>query len=185
MPRHNGDSTSGTIVGVRGVSRDLGQLLEGALLVVALIVAAAFALVAVAHVADRAFINYQAGSRMGLALYTREGILYPPIFHEGFYGGTRMMPVPILLHAGISFLTSEFQASGKLLTYLSFLALLIVAFQAMRSLGCSAARSAVLLAAVTASGVGIWTSLSISYDALPVALQPSCSSLGPEAEPRS
>jgi len=41
----------------------------------------------------------------------------------------------------------------------------------MRSLGCSAARSAVLVVAVTVSAVGIWTSVTISYDPLPVALQ--------------
>src|SRR5512132_4007575 len=41
----------------------------------------------------------------------------------------------------------------------------------MGSLGCSAARSAVLLVAVTVSAVGIWTSVTISYDPLPVALQ--------------
>jgi hypothetical protein len=72
---------------------------------------------------------------------------------------------------GLSFVTGEFLVSGKLLTFLSYLALLGVAFRAMRSLGCSAARSAVLLVAVTVSAVGIWTSLTISYDPLPVALQ--------------
>jgi hypothetical protein len=41
----------------------------------------------------------------------------------------------------------------------------------MRSLGCSPVRSAVLLIAVTVSAVGIWTSLTISFDPLPVALQ--------------
>jgi hypothetical protein len=156
---------------VRSVGRDLGRLFERALAVFAIVAAASFAFVALAHVTDRAFITYQAGSRMGLALYAREGILYPPLSHGGLYGGTRMMPVPILLHTGLSFVTGEFLASGKLLTYLSYLALLIVSFGVMRSFGCSAARSAVLLAAVTVSAVGIWTSLTISYDALPVALQ--------------
>ena len=166
-----GDSTSGAIVAVRRAWRDVGQFFESALVVFAFVAAASFAFVAIAHLSDRAFITYQAGSRMGLALYAREGILYPPLFHEGFYGGTRMMPVPILLHAGLSFVTGEFLGSGKLLTVLSYLALLAVTFQAMRSLGCSAARSAVLLGAVTVSAVGIWTSVTISYDPLSVALQ--------------
>ena len=171
MLARTGDPTSGAIVAVRRAWRDVGQLFEKALVVFALVAAASFAFVAVAHLFDRAFITYQAGSRMGLALYAREGILYPPLFHAGFYGGTRMMPVPILLHAGLSFVTGEFLGSGKLLTFLSYVALLAVAFQAMRSLGCSAARSAVLLAAVTVSAVGLWTSVTISYDPLPVALQ--------------
>src|ERR671935_512350 len=114
-----GDPTSGAIVAVRRAWRDVGQLFESALVVYAFVAAAAFAFVAIAHLSDRAFITYQAGSRMGLALYAREGILYPPSFHEGFYGGTRMMPVPILLHAGLSFVTGEFLGSGKLLTLLS------------------------------------------------------------------
>ena len=95
MPACTVDSTSGAIVAVRRASRDVGQLFERALVVFAFVAAACFAFVAVAHLFDRAFITYQAGSRMGLALYAREGILYPPFVHEGFYGGTRMMPVPI------------------------------------------------------------------------------------------
>jgi hypothetical protein len=63
------------------------------------------------NLSDRAFITYQAGSRMGLALYAREGILYPPFLREGFYGGTRMMP--ILLHAGLSFVTGEYSSQGS------------------------------------------------------------------------
>jgi len=65
------------------------------------------------NLSDRAFITYQAGSRMGLALYAREGILYPPFLREGFYGGTRMMPIPILLHAGLSFVTGEYSSQGS------------------------------------------------------------------------
>jgi hypothetical protein len=171
MARRNSPSITVPIVPVRSISRDVGQLFEWALVVFAVVAAASFVFVAFAHLSDRAFITYQAGSRMGLALYARDGILYPPLFDHGFYGGTRMMPIPILLHTGLSFLTGEFMASGKLLTLLSYLALLFVAFRAMRSLGCSLVRSAVLLIAVTVSAVGIWTSLTISYDPLPVALQ--------------
>jgi hypothetical protein len=171
MPAYTIDSTSEAVVAVRRAWRDVGQLFERALVVFAFVAAASFAFVAIAHLSDRAFITYQAGSRMGLALYAREGILYPPFFDGGFYGGTRMMPIPILLHAGLSFVTGDFLVSGKLLTFLSYLALVWVAFGAMRSLGCSAARSAVLLVAVTVSAVGIWTSLTVSYDPLPVALQ--------------
>jgi hypothetical protein len=147
-------------VAVRRAWRDVGQLFERALVVFAFVASASFVFIAVAHLSDRAFITYQAGSRMGLALYAREGILYPAFFHGGFYGGTRMMPIPILLHAGLSFATGEFLVSGKLLTFLSYLALLGVAFGAMRSLGCSAARSTVLLAAVTVSAVGKSISLA-------------------------
>ena len=89
---------------------------------------------------------------MGLAMYARERMLFPPFFHDGFFGGTRMMPIPILLHAGLSFVTGEFLGSGKLLTFLSYLAMLGVAFGAMRSLGCSAARSAVLLVRAVSGG---------------------------------
>src|SRR3990170_6104932 len=163
--------------GVRGPAesrafvRDLGRLAERVLPVFALVVAIAFVLVAAAHATDRAFIQQQAGSRMGLAQYAREGILYPPLLQDGHYGGTRMMPIPVILHAGIGSLTDEFLVSGKLLTYVSFLALLFLAFVTMRSLGCSSGRSAALAVAVAATRVGLATSLTISYDALPVALQ--------------
>src|SRR4030095_7351185 len=90
MPSCTVDST-GSIIAVRRAWRDVGQLFERALVVFAFVAAASFVFVAVAHLSDRAFITFQAGSRMGLAKYAGEGILYPQFFQGGFYGGTRMM----------------------------------------------------------------------------------------------
>lgn len=155
----------------RGILPDLSLVFEGFLPWLALVAGAMFVSLAVIHVNDRAFITPAAGSRMGLAGYARDGTLYPPLFSHGFYGGTRMMPVPILLHAAFSLVTGEFLASGKILSYLSFAALALVGLAAMRSQGCSTIGSCVLVCLVAASHVGISASLLPSYDAMPVALQ--------------
>ena len=168
--RRSGFSSSGTN-GVGEMTWELGRLFDRAVPVAASMLLAALTVVAVIHLRDLAFVDHQSSPRMGLARYARMGTLYPPLFDGEHYGGTRMMPIPILLHAGLASLTDEYVTSGKLVSSLSFLGLLIVSFAALRRLGCSVARSAVCVAAVATSAVGTWTSLAISYDGLPVAIQ--------------
>lgn len=127
--------------------------------------------VAVAHVDDLNFVQEAAGSHMALARYARDGVLYPPFFEDGYYGGTRMMPLPILFHAGVSLLTGEFLVAGKVAGYLAFGSALAVAAFMVRGIGMSWGWTAALLAAVTASWVGFLASLPISYDGIAAAAQ--------------
>jgi hypothetical protein len=149
----------------------LSLVFDRVLLLLALTVAASWLILAIAHINDRAFIAWDDGARMGLAQYARRGILYPPLFENGVYGGTRFMPIPIMIHAGLSWITGEFLASGKLMTYLSFAAVVGVTFLAMRQVGCSPMRAAALIGAVSTTWVAVLASLGISHDPLPIALQ--------------
>ena len=60
----------------------------------------------------------------------------PELFDGTSYGGTRHMPVPILLHAAFARLTGEYITSGKLVGLLGTVGLMIAVFGFLRSLGC-------------------------------------------------
>lgn len=149
----------------------LPRVLETMLIVLACLAAASWFLVAIVNVDDAALLTWDDGARMGLADSLGRGTLYPPLFDGIHYGGTRFMPLPILVHGGLSFLTGELVSSGKLATYLSFAGLAVAMFAAMRRLGSNRVRPVVLIATLVATQVGALASLAVTPDALPVALQ--------------
>ena len=83
------------------------------LLVVAVATFALVVLLAVVHANDRYDVGAASGSWMGLAAAARNGVWYPPVFANGFYGGTRYMPLPILLQAGASFAAANLLLSAR------------------------------------------------------------------------
>jgi len=150
---------------------DVSRVLEAVLVFIVVFVTVSWILIAVVHVGDRAFVFWPEASRMALADSARSGMLYPPLYEDGLYGGTRYMPIPILLHAAASVFTGELIASGKVVTYLSFGVLLRVIWVATKRSGASVRRAAVLGAGLVATDVGARASLGISHDPLPIALQ--------------
>ena len=77
----------------------LVTLLLIALIVGAVAIAGALAL---AHARDRHWINIASGSWIALGWHAEHGALYPPLRDDaGTFGGTRYMPLHILLHAGL------------------------------------------------------------------------------------
>jgi len=170
-PSRGAQRSPGTIVDRSSPAVHLAQLLERTFPILIGLVALSWILVAVAHVGDRALLSWSDGARMGLADSLLRGTFYPPLFDGSAYGGTRFMPIPAVLHAALASLTGELVVSGKLMTYLSFGGLTAATFAAMRSLGCSRWRSAILIAAIVATGVAARASLGISHDPLPLALQ--------------
>jgi hypothetical protein len=81
------------------------------------------------------------------------------------------MPLPVLLHAGMSRLTGEYLVSGKLLSLATMLAVAVVMWRVLRSGGCPAPLSAGLVAAVFASQTGLLAAAGLRGDALPLLLQ--------------
>jgi hypothetical protein len=167
------------------VLSDVPRALEVLLLITAALAALSWILVAVVNLNDRALISWDDGARMGLAGYLRAGTFYPPLFDGIHYGGTRFMPIPILLHGVLSFLTGELLSSGKLATYISFAALAGAMVAAMRRLGSTLGRAIVLIACIVVTQVGVLASLAASPDALPVALQLGALLLVVRSESRS
>ena len=54
---------------------------------------------ALAHVDDGRSVDHVAGTWMALATAANAGTLYPPFYEDGYYGGTRFAPLPIVLQA--------------------------------------------------------------------------------------
>ena len=172
--------TEGTAEGIEGTSPDapafafpqeVASALRGLLTALTGLVAVSWVSIAVYHAHDRFAVGWTQGAWMGLAQSARRGALYPPLYDGSHYGGTRFMPIAILLHAQLARLTDDYLFSGKVLSYLSFGFLLVCTVAVLRSLRCPTYLGMALSAAVLASGTGLFVASGIGADALPVALQ--------------
>ena len=148
-----------------------GSLPRLVLIVVVAGVVISWGIVAAVHVRDRFMVGWGEGAQMALGASAADGVLYPPLFDGRSFGGTRMMPVPILLQAASSLLVHDQLLASKLATYLTFLLLAAVLYRTLRSLHCSPLTALAFIAVLVATRLGMVTSLRISPDALPVALQ--------------
>jgi hypothetical protein len=145
--------------------------LSAGLLVVGAAVATAWLLLAAVHVDDRYRVDHVAGARMALAWYLNDGTLYPPLYDGTAYGGTRFMPLPIVLHAAMARMTGEYLISGKVLGYATILALVGVTFVLLRRLRCPLPIAVGLLAAVLTTGTALGAGMGLRADSLPLLLQ--------------
>jgi hypothetical protein len=82
------------------------------LLAVALAVGAAALLLAVAHFGDRFGVDHVADTWLSLAAAVREGGFYPPLVDGGLYAGTRYVPLPFLLDAGVDLVVGDLLKTG-------------------------------------------------------------------------
>ena len=128
--------------------------LPAALVLVSAGVLGACALLAAAHVDDRYKLDHVSGARIALAQYVNEGTLYPELDDGRFYGGTRFMPLPVLLHAAVAKLTGEYLVSGKLLGYAAMAALLGLVFVLLRWMRCPLPIAVALVATIVATRTG-------------------------------
>jgi hypothetical protein len=114
--------------------------------------------------------GFAGGIWVALADYANRGIIYPPLFDGETFGGTRYMPVPILLHALTSRLTADYLVSGHVLgmAYMAGLLAVLVGV-ARRSVPIPIAL--LLASAVLATDVGRLAAIGIRFEALPTVLQ--------------
>ncbi|HZB47634.1 MAG TPA: hypothetical protein VE547_00940, partial [Mycobacteriales bacterium] len=150
---------------------DAPRWLAGTCVAGSVMVTAALAVVAAVHLDDRYAVDHASGARVALARYAAHGVLYPPLVGEDSVGGTRFMPLPVLLHAGMSRLTGEYLISGKLLSLAAMLAVAVVMWRVLRGSGCPAPLSAGVVAAVFATQTGLLATTGLRGDALPLLLQ--------------
>jgi hypothetical protein len=142
--------------------RPAESILKAAVWLVALALIASYVLVAAAHVNDPFQVGWVQGTRMALAKYANAGDIFPPLFDGQSYGGTRFMPLPILMHAMAARLTGDYLISGKLVSYLSTAALLFLTYRLLRKMRCSA---------ILATIPGLFAALTIQGDVLPIICQ--------------
>jgi hypothetical protein len=132
---------------------------------------AAAAFLALVHLDDRYQVGHVSGAWMGLAAAAADGELYPPLYEDGGYGGTRNMPLFFTLHAGLSEATGELLVSGKLLTLAASVALVVLLLVLLRRRGAGWPLALGLAGAVVASWAASSTLLGLRGDVLSVLLQ--------------
>jgi hypothetical protein len=129
------------------------------------------AVVALVHVDDRYRIDHVSGAWTALARYVGSGTLYPPLYDGERFGGTRFMPLQMLLHAGLGEATGNYLVAGKLLALALGVALLALMLVALRRVGAPVWLGLGLLAVLVTTFTGLTAVTSIRGDTLPVVLQ--------------
>ncbi len=134
----------------------------------ALLAGAALALL---HLDDRYMVGHVSGAWMGLAAAVEDGTIYPPLHEDGFFGGTRFMPLFFTVHGGLARLTGELLVSGKLLTLASAGGLVGLLLVLVRRRGAPWPLAIGLAGALVASWAATSTVFGVRGDALSVLLQ--------------
>src|ERR1051326_7080235 len=145
--------------------------LSAALVLVSAAILGAWILLASVHWQDRYELDHVGGARIALAVYANEGKLYPDIYNGQSFGGTRFMPLPIVLQAAAAGVTRDYLSAGKLLGFATMLALLAAIFVVLRRLGCAVPLAAGLCATLLASPTGFAASFGLRADTLPLLFQ--------------
>jgi hypothetical protein len=152
-------------------SRRVERLLLGLLAVATTGALLAWLAIALVHLDDRERVGHVQGAWMALAGYTNDGTLYPALFDGERYGGTRWMPLGIVLHALAARLVGSELLGGKAVTLFTTLALLGAATMVLRRLGSRWPVAWALLAAALVTNAGLFTTTTIGVDVLAAALQ--------------
>jgi hypothetical protein len=126
---------------------------------------------AIAHVNDRYGLDQVSGARIALAKYFNSGTLYPKLYDGHFYGGSRFMPLPIILHGLAARVTGEFVASGKVLGYAATLGLVATMLVILRRMRCPTPLALALTAMVLTTRTGLAAMVDLRADMLPLLLQ--------------
>ena len=95
MPKDIGDASDDRYPGTVAI-------INAALVAVAVTSTAAWLALGLSHLGDRYKVGHVQGIWMALAQYAHEGTLYPPLSDGVRFGGTRYMPLPIVLNAAAS-----------------------------------------------------------------------------------
>jgi hypothetical protein len=147
------------------------RVLGIALVAVSVLVLLGCLLLALLHFDDRYRTDHVTGVRIALAQYAVDGTLYPPLHEDGRYGGTRFMPIPIVLHAAVARVTGEYLVSGRLLSYAVTLATLVLMVVLLRRWRCPLPVLLGLLAAVFGTPAALSAVMGLRADALALLLQ--------------
>jgi hypothetical protein len=108
---------------------------------------------------------------MALAKFLNDGTLYPPPFDGRHFGGTRFMPLQIVLNAAAGRVSGEYLVSGKLVSYAGAVVLFVLTFAINRRISGSWPLALALVGAILVTYVGFAAVHGIHGDSLPAALQ--------------
>ena len=129
----------------------------------------AWAVLAAGHASDLFRINWVSGVWLALAQAAADGTLYPPVFDGEHFGGTRYMPLAILLTAGVDTVVGNTLLAAKLVTYGACVALGLLVFTVLGRERVAIGPRLLLLAAVAVSLPSV--TLGVRGEVLPVLFQ--------------
>jgi hypothetical protein len=147
------------------------RVVDALLVLIFAAVASSYAVLAMAHVDDRYRVDFVSGTWLALADYVTRGMLYPPFYADGYLGGTRYMPLPVLLDGGAAKLGGDLLVSTKLVTYVVAAALCALTYVVLRQVECPRPLALGLVAAVIVTPTGLVGTLGLRNDGLAVAFQ--------------
>jgi hypothetical protein len=146
-------------------------ILRWALTVAGCVCVAVWLLLALVHIEDRYRVGHVQGHWMALAQYAAHGTLYPPLSDGERFGGTRHMPLPIMVNAAASRLTGEYLRSGKRVAFVLFAILLGLLITTLRQIRCPWPLAIALTGLLPATNTGRLAGCAPGGDVLPVVLQ--------------
>ena len=152
------------------VSLPLDRLARGLAVLAAAALLADAAARAAAHHADLAGVRYISGIWMTLARSLNEGVFYPPLEADGYYAGTRYMPLLFAVVAAAQRLTGDYLVALKLVSIASVLGLLAAVYFGARQSGARRGDALVLAVLPLAFPQGLAALESPHADALAAAL---------------
>lgn len=97
----------------------LGAILGWPLRFLALLLIGSALLLALLHGNDLYAAHQGPGIWMALARYLNDGILYPPLQQDGFYGGSRYTPLFFSLTAALAWIAPNYLVAAKLAAFVS------------------------------------------------------------------
>ena len=158
---------------MRFVKIDRALRLYGpALVVFGSLIAIANMIVAFRHIGTRYHLNHVSGAWTALTWYTTKGFLYPPLYEDGFYGGTRFAPLSILVNAGAAMLTGELFVSSKIVAIIMATAMVVAVYAVIRRIGAPRAVAFVVSVSILATEPGFAAFTSpFRGDPAPIVLQ--------------
>ena len=153
--------------------QNLRVLIRIGLVLLALLALSAHISLAWLHSGDRFGIDHTAATWIALSQHAGEGMLYPPLYDEesGQFGGTRHMPIGILLNAFGAKLTGEYFRSAKIISEANMALMVLVMLMALLRMRCSVYCALGLIGAMLMTVPALQATTSVRCDALPLALQ--------------
>ena len=152
-------------------SEILPRLARVAIAALGVLVIGAWLFLALVHLGDHYNVNAVSGTLLALADRARDGVLYPPFFDGQSYGGTRTMPLPILLYGFAMSMGGDIVASAKLVDFAAAAGLVLLLIAILRRQGAGMVLSVALASTVVSSQVFLLTGAGIRPEALPTVLQ--------------
>ncbi len=124
------------------------------------------------HLGSRYHLNHVASAWQALTWYAANGELYPPLFEDGFYGGTRFAPLSILLNTVAAKISGELFTSTKVVALLAMAAVIVGLYLLIVQRGAPRAVAFFLAGGVVLTEPGFYAMTSpFRGDPAPIVLQ--------------